>query len=104
MVDDAVKAGGKKIDAAPSLTSNEKGEGLYTMFGKTGKGEEVGQIQVPYSKVPQATSSGFTFYGDSANQYNKDKNAEGKEPTFLGKADERIQKFLTPKENTGDKP
>lgn len=79
-------------------------EGTYMMFGRTGKGEEVGQLQIPYSNVPKAQQQGYTFYGGSAATYAKDKAAEGKTPTLWGKIDERITHALQPEPQRTDKP
>lgn len=59
-------------------TSNPKNEGLYSMYGRTGTGDAVGELKVPYSKVQDALKSGSTFYNGSGEVYDKDKAAESK--------------------------
>ena len=56
---------------APDYTSNPKGEGLYEMTGADGK-----TIQVPYSKVMDASKAGFTVDQKVRERYAKDKNEE----------------------------
>ncbi|CAM6006571.1 unnamed protein product [Sphagnum balticum] len=69
----------------PDFTSNPKGEGLYSMFGRTGAGDAVGQFNVPYGKVQDALKSGATFYEGSGDTYSKDKEAEGKPVSWYQK-------------------
>jgi hypothetical protein len=71
--------------STPDFTSNEKGEGLYSMYGKTGKGDAVGEFKVPYSKVQSALAGGSTFLNGSDDVYAKDKAAEGKPVSWYQK-------------------
>jgi hypothetical protein len=99
--------------STPDFPSNPKGEGLYEMYGRTGKGEEVGRISVPYSKVPAALASGFTWYESSGrlgenhqrDRYMKDKESEGKTPSLWEQAKEKHQSALEPSKGwTGEIP
>lgn len=88
------------------LTTNRpgkdgKGQGLYAMSGPNGT-----VIQVPYDKVPVALSAGIGWHNiggkgpneqvSPADQYGKDREAEGKTPTLSGRANEVIKKALQP--------
>lgn len=79
-----------------------KGQGLYKMQGPNAQ-----IIQVPYDKVPVALATGewgWTNVGgknpdeqvSSGDQYAKDKEAEGKEPSLTGRANEAMQRALQP--------
>lgn len=96
-----------KQNLASSLTQNPKGEGLYTMYGSTPTQSDpnaVGAIQIPYSSVPTALQRGYTWYGQSGEQYAKDKAAEGKPASWWGTVNEKIQKALTPVSNQNPNP
>jgi hypothetical protein len=93
----------EELTANPIDPKTGQGKGLYAMYGRTGKGEEVGQIQIPYDKVPQALEAGYTWYGGSEDTYKKDKEAEGKTPSWWGTLNDRFQKAIQPDPNeTGD--
>jgi hypothetical protein len=108
--DERIKNNIASLRTPTNLTKNTinpatgKGYGLYTLYGKTGKGEEVGPVSIPFNKVPQALASGFTWYEGSEEQYKKDVAAEGKTPTVTGKIDEWIKANLQPEANTGINP
>jgi hypothetical protein len=96
---DQVRKG--KAPAASTDQDFTKGEGgLYKMYGRTGKGEEVGEISIPYSRVEEAQKSGYTFHGnEAAEKYHKDKEFEGKSPSLVGRMEEGVHNFLEPKPN-----
>jgi len=69
---------GYVLQAPVDLTSNPKNEGLYSMYGRTGQGDALGEFKVPYSRVQEALGGGATFTSGSQDVYAKDKAAEGK--------------------------
>lgn len=86
-----IKAEASKLApaATPTIdyTSNPKNEGLYEMYGRTGQGDSVGSISIPYSKVQSYLANGGTFAGDTGSgaRYDKDKAAEGKPVSWYQK-------------------
>lgn len=80
-------ANGKPIQSgAPDLSvPADNKEGLYSMYGRTGQGDTVGEFKVPYSKVSLARQSGATFYNGSGEQYDKDKAGEGQPVSWYQK-------------------
>jgi hypothetical protein len=93
------------LSAPIDFTSNPKNEGLYEMYGRTGTGDDLGQLKVPYSMVQKYLDSGGTFHGGTGSQerYTKDKAAEGKKPGLLARMDTKIQQSLAPVASANDK-
>lgn len=92
------------LDRIKSLTSDvsagDPKQGTYAMYGRLpGQGESVGVLHVPYGRVEDALQRGFTFHENSADQYQKDKAAEGKTPGVFGRISEGIESALEPVED-----
>jgi hypothetical protein len=97
-----LKSQAEAMKPAPiDYTSNPKNEGLYEMFGRTGAGDAIGSISVPYSKVKSYLASGGTFAGDtgSGERYDKDKAAEGKPVSWYQNIIQSPALVSTPNEN-----
>jgi len=90
----AQKHGGKMQPASqtamPDFTANPKGEGLYQMTGKSGKA-----VGIPYSRVQEATKSGYKMDQPAMRQYTKDTAAD---PRWRGSLREQVDVALAPGE------
>jgi hypothetical protein len=97
---------GYVLSAPPDYTSNPKNEGLYEMYGRTGQGDAVGNLSVPFSKVKSYMDAGGTFAGNSGAQdrYEKDSSVVGKKPTLFQRIDTRINAALEPKKEDPNRP
>jgi len=84
---------GSSTAPTADLTSNPKGEGLYRLLPEAQQGytDTSQQILVPFSKVPQAQSSGYHLHFDEEARYQKDFAHQGEGPTVL----ERFRNYLS---------
>jgi hypothetical protein len=80
----------RKSKAMPDFTANPKGEGLYQMTGKSGKA-----VGIPYSRVQEATKSGYKMDQPAMRQYTKDTAAD---PRWRGSLREQVDVALAPGE------
>lgn len=89
--------------ASPDFTANPKGEGLYRMLPVENPNQVVslssGEIQVPFSKIQDAQSSGYQLHPDERKRYLKDLTYQGRGPTFGEQVRNKFAELTEPVQN-----